>query len=310
MGERLTDRYEIIKLFGRGGTAYVYLAKDHSETTPFQKDNPICSVKTLIDGGYDRKGLRRFLREAQALATVSHPHIIPIYDVAEDKDRPFLVTEFYKGGTLKSLIDKSKLESPDDIKLMLHYGADICDALQCAHDAGIYHRDLKPENVYVSEEITNDSSPRPVLKLADFGIAHLRDASSALTTANRILGTIKYASPEQLMALKKKDGSADIDGRTDLYSFGVMLYHMLTKKYPYEGDERSVMYQHVDKKVSPIPPSALNKLIPPVLDAIVFKLLRKNRDERYDTAKEVSTRLRQIASLDKFESLSGILYPN
>jgi serine/threonine protein kinase len=245
----------------------------------------------------DPLALERFQREARAASALSHPHICALYDIGEKDGTPFLVMELLDGGTLKRKIDARPL--PMDA--VLDFGAQIADALDTAHGNGIIHRDIKPANIFLTD--------RAQVKVLDFGLAKLGPrrgkildpgsdttidtAARQQTTAGEALGTLSCMSPEQARG-------EDLDPRTDLFSFGVVLYEMATGREPFPGRTSAVVFNAILNQTPPAP-SSLNPQVPAALDQIILKALEKDRSMRYQSAAEIRADLRRL----KRETESG-----
>jgi tetratricopeptide (TPR) repeat protein len=262
VNRRLNDRYLLEDEIGRGGMGVVYRAQDTLL-------NRAVAVKLLATDTLGTEGRARLLHEAQAAAQLNHPNIITIYDAGEFDGASYLVMELLEG---ESLYDRRPPSLPD----ILQVGQQICTALEHAHANGVIHRDLKPENVIVTRDGT--------AKLTDFGLA--RSVASRLTVEGGFMGTVFYLPPEQ--ALGKP-----IDGRTDLYAFGVLLYELVAGQLPFTADDPvAVISQHL--YAPPIPPSTHNCDLPPTLDRLIMQLLQKNPDERPASAAVVGQNLAHI----------------
>lgn len=258
----LNDRYLLEAEIGRGGMGVVYRAQD----TLLERS---VAVKLLATDTLGTEGRARLLHEAQAAARLNHPNIITIFDAGEFDGASYIIMELLDG---ESLYDQRPQTLPD----ILRVAGQICTALDHAHSNGVIHRDLKPENVI----ITSDGAA----KLTDFGLA--RSVASRLTVEGAFIGTIFYLPPEQ--ALGKP-----IDGRTDLYAFGVMLYELVAGQLPFTADDPlAVISQHL--YAPPIPPSSHNCDLPPALDRLIMQLLQKNPDDRPTSAAAVRQSLAQI----------------
>ncbi|MGI6224896.1 MAG: Stk1 family PASTA domain-containing Ser/Thr kinase [Peptococcales bacterium] len=272
IGKKIGNRYEILALIGGGGMSLVYQAKDIYL-------NRIVAVKVLREQfTSDNEFVRRFRREAQAVASLSHPNIVSIYDVGQEQDIHYLVMEYIKGKTLKELIqEKAPLPLPEVIDIVKQ----ICDALEHAHENAIVHRDIKPHNIIITRGGR--------VKVTDFGIA--RAVSTATVTHTRgIIGSVHYFSPEQ--------AKGEITGeKSDIYSLGIVLYEMVTGKLPFEGESPiSVALMHIQNE--PIPPSHYNPNLPENIEKIILKAINKNPNERYENAAKLRLDLR-VALLDK-----------
>lgn len=264
IGQKLNNRYEILELIGEGATATVYRGVD----TRLQRT---VAIKVLLPN-VDRTTRDRFQREALAAAHLNHPSIMAIYDVGEDGHAHYLVTELIEGRSLFSFIP-----SPPDVTA--EFGRQICLALDYAHRQGLIHRDIKPANIHIT-----DSGQ---IKIMDFGLA-ITGETKRLTALGRIIGTPAYLSPEQAQGLT-------LDSRTDLYSLGVVLYEMVTGVLPFDADDISVLLLQQVKKEPP-PPSQFVEDIPPGLEAVILRALRKAPGERFATAGEMAAALAAVSA--------------
>jgi serine/threonine protein kinase len=272
--------YEILALIGTGGMGEVYHAKDS------RLDRSVAIKVLTAARGIQRSELGRFEREARAIARVNHPHICTIHDVGEHEGVPFLVMELLEGETLSERLELGAL--PVDRAIVI--AAQIAEALDAAHSKGVIHRDLKPSNVMLT---ANGA------KLLDFGLAKLRDRdyrdgarepteSVPLTRDRDLLGTLPYMAPEQI------DGQ-EIDARTDIFSFGVMLYEMLTRRRPFAGNTRSALIAAI-VGAQPLPAASLQPGISPPLERVIERCLAKERNGRWQTARDLATELAWIAA--------------
>ena len=254
IGKMLDDRYEILDILGVGGMAVVYKAMDH-------RLNRLVAVKILKDDYTNDADLRRrFHNESQAVAMLSHPNIVSVYDVSKNEAVDFIVMELIDGITLKQYMEK---KGPLSWRECLHFAMQIAKALEHAHSRNIIHRDIKPHNVM----ILKDGS----VKVADFGIARVASAQNTLT--KEALGSVHYISPEQAKG-------ARVDNRTDIYSLGVVMYEMLTGRPPYDGETPvSVAIQHING--TPLAPSLLNSEIPTGLEQITMHAMCSDLNIRY-----------------------------
>jgi serine/threonine-protein kinase len=258
-------RYEILEELGQGAMGTVYRARD-------PKIDRIVALKTirLVGGAAEIQDYReRFFREAQAAGRLSHPGIVTIYDVGEQEQTqtPYIVMEHIGGETLEKLVTAAGTQRLP-LENTLDLVQQVAEALDYAHAQGIVHRDIKPSNIIVT--------PEGRAKIADFGIAKLSVAQ--LTTPGQILGTPSYMSPEQL------SGGA-VDGRSDLFALGVILYWMLTGDKPFPGDTTTAVSFKIVYK-DPVPVTQLNPSLPPTLDPVMDQALAKNPDRRYQRGKE------------------------
>ncbi len=260
------DRYEIKREMGRGGMATVYEAHDPR----FQR---VVAVKVLPrEFLHDPEFRARFEREARTIAQLEHPAIVPVYDFGEDDGQPFLVMRLMTGGDLSDRLANWPLSTEETAVILKRLGS----ALDAAHRQGIIHRDLKPGNILFDQY--GDAY------LADFGIAHIASSTQALTASGSLVGTPTYMSPEQVY------GDKELDGRSDIYALGVILFQMLTGHTPYDADTPArVMMQHI---MDPVPPLSEERPdLPPEFDEIIHKAMAKEREERYPTGKDLSTDL-------------------
>jgi serine/threonine-protein kinase len=261
-------RYEVRSHLGRGGTADVFEATDRLL-------GRAVAVKVLREGMVpDPQAVAGFRREARAAAALNHPGIVTVHDVGMDDDRPFIVMELVHGEPLSDLLEREGRLPPARAAAI---GETIAEALACAHDAAIVHRDLKPRNVMLTAH--------GQVKVLDFGIAQALDR----TPVDEPLGTAEYLSPEQATG-------RPLDGRSDIYSLGVVLYEMLAGRPPFTGDlALAVMHQHVTE--DPPPLTRFRPEAPAALHAIVERCLRKDPEARYRNARELAFELRRIRSL-------------
>lgn len=257
IGQLLDNRYEIIEKIGEGGMSVVYKALCH-------RLNRYVAVKILKDElALDEDFLRRFHTESQAVAMLSHPNIVTVYDVSRSSDIEYIVMELIEGITLKQYMQRRGALTWKEV---LHFSTQISKALSHAHSRGIIHRDIKPHNIL----ILADSS----VKVTDFGIARLTNLQDTLT--NETLGSVHYISPEQA-----KGGH--IDARTDIYSLGVVMYEMLTGRLPFEGDSAvSVAIQHISSM--PLQPREINAEVPLGLESITMRAMNPDLNQRYQSA--------------------------
>jgi len=264
MGERPMNigRYEVIRELGQGGMAMVYLARD-----PYIKRQ--VAVKVLPrQFTFDPQFRARFQREAEVIAALEHPAIVPVYDFGEVENQPFIVMRYMPGGTLADLLVEGPLPIPEIAALFERIGS----ALDHAHRLGVIHRDIKPGNILFDAQ--------GISYLSDFGIAKLAEASASLTGTG-IIGTPAYMSPEQAQ------GEKNLDGRCDIYSLGVVLFQALTGELPYKADTpMGVAMAHI---IEPVP-SLLERSpdLPATFESIIHKTLDKSPDNRYQTAGQLA----------------------
>ncbi len=270
-------RYEIVSELGHGAMGAVFLARDPS------MDRTV-AVKTILSGALASEQSdefrQRFYREARAAGALAHPGIVPVFDVGEDERTPFLVMEFVNGQTLADAMKKGERVSMDRV---CEIGQQIAEALGYAHRKGVIHRDIKPANILLtSRETYGIERPR----ITDFGVAKL--TAGEITTTGQMLGTPAFMPPEQFTG-------APIDGRTDLFSLGVILYWMATGEQPFPGETMTtVSYKIVHTE--PVPPAKLNPVIPSQLNNLILKCLAKSPADRYQSGEELAQALAAVRS--------------
>lgn len=268
MSKVFGDRYEIIERIGSGGMAIVYKAKDLLL-------NRIVTVKVLREQFVaDEDFVRRFRREAQSAASLSHTNIVSIYDVGKEGETEYIVMEYIEGQNLKELI---RNYAPLSTEQTLNLGIQIAEAIRHAHEHHIIHRDIKPHNILV----TADGR----VKVTDFGIARAVSAAT-MTHTGDIVGSVHYLSPEQAKGVQTNEQS-------DVYSLGIILYELLTGKVPYDGETPiSIALKHLQEEA--VPPSKLNPRVNPALENLVLRAIAKSPEQRYATAKDLLQDLHNV----------------
>ena len=271
---RKLGRYIVIREIGRGAMGVVYKAHD----PVIEREVAIKAIQISFEVTPDEKGvfLNRFFREAKAAGKLNHPNIVTIFDVDEDQETgtPFIVMEFLEGTTISEVAASGVLLPLHDINNMI---IQLADALNYAHSEGVVHRDIKAANILIL--------PGMKVKIMDFGIARLQ--SSDLTQSGQFIGTPNYMSPEQI------DGRFQVDGRSDLFSLGVVFYMLLTGERPFGGDSfNTVSYKIVH--VDPVSPRTVNPNVPEVFNAILVKLLAKDPADRYQTGAELVADVKKL----------------
>jgi serine/threonine protein kinase/tetratricopeptide (TPR) repeat protein/TolB-like protein len=271
--------YKVLRRLDQGGMGTVYEAED-------LRIGRHVALKLLLEGQGSRgKALLRFQQEARAIATLNHPHICTLYEVEEYEGNPVIVMELLEGETLRERLKAGSVP----LQQVLHWGTEVADALEAAHAAGLIHRDIKPANVFLTR--------RGAVKVLDFGLAKLSlggmeadspiRAEEGLTSLGAIPGTTQYMSPEQIRG-------DELDGRTDVFSLGVLLYEMATGQRPFAEKNIALTMDAVLHR-QPVPPRAINFEVPPSLEQIITRALEKNRELRYQSATELRTDLQELS---------------
>ncbi|MEU2435065.1 protein kinase [Streptomyces rubradiris] len=273
-------RYQLRDLLGEGGMASVHLAHDTV------LDRPV-AIKTLhTELGREQAFRERFRREAQAVAKLTHTNIVSVFDTGEDElngmATPYIVMEYVEGRPLGSVLEEDIRQygaMPADKALKVT--ADVLAALEISHEMGLVHRDIKPGNVMTTK--------RGVVKVMDFGIARaMQSGVTSMTQTGMVVGTPQYLSPEQALG-------RGVDARSDLYSVGIMLFQLVTGRLPFDADSPlAIAYAHVQEE--PVAPSSVNRALPPAVDALVARALKKNPNERFPTAEAMRAECLRVAA--------------
>ncbi|MFI9721047.1 protein kinase [Streptomyces sp. NPDC052396] len=272
-------RYQLLDLLGEGGMAAVHLAYDSA------LDRNV-AIKTLhTELGRESSFRERFRREAQSVAKLTHTNIVSVFDTGEDSldgtTMPYIVMEYIEGKPLRSALDEDVAQyGAMPTAKALKITSDVLAALEVSHEMGLVHRDIKPGNVMMTK--------RDVVKVMDFGIARaMQSGVTSMTQTGMVVGTPQYLSPEQALG-------RGVDARSDLYSVGIMLFELLTGRLPFNADSPlAIAYAHVQEE--PVAPSTINHSIPPAVDALVARALKKNPNERFPSAAAMRDEIDRIA---------------
>ena len=271
IGLLLNNRYEIIEKIGDGGMSFVYKAKCHVL-------NRFVAVKVLKqEFESDQDLLGKFDKEAKAAASLQHQNIVNIYDVGQDQGYHFIVMELVSSSTLKDYIKRQEVFLKNH--QIVHIANQVADALQAAHDKGIIHRDIKPQNILITDE--------GKIKVADFGIARAV-TSATLVNTNEAIGSVHYASPEQ-------SRGGFVDKRSDIYSYGILLYELATGRVPFEGETPiTIALKHLKEVV--VPPSLVNMSLNPTIEKMILKCIEKDPNRRFQSIFEVLELLEKLST--------------
>ncbi|MBU6428396.1 MAG: protein kinase [Cyanobacteria bacterium REEB65] len=288
MSDKL-GRYELVAELGRGGMGVVHRARDPELGREVAIKELI--LASTIPESERTETIERFKREGLAAMRLKHPNIVSVYEMDSEGDRFFMVMELVDGQSLGHYLDK---RTPFSYQQVVDIGTQICAALDYAHQAGVVHRDIKPDNIQIQGS--------GQVKLMDFGVARVKSDLPGLTQTGMTLGTIAYISPEQLT------DSRDVDGRADIFSLGALFYEMLTFKTPFDAGNLGGTILRIMNE-TPVPPAQINPHIPPKLEAVILRALKKNREERFQRAAEMQYAL-QEAIRGMPEAAHPIAVPN
>lgn len=274
-------RYEVVSELGRGAMGVVYRALDPN----IGRTVALKTLRLDVHGLQLDDMMRRFKNEARAAGAMNHPNIVTIYDADESEGLFYIAMEFVEGDTLQSLMLEKRLIAPEQV---VDITRQVCAGLDYAHSLKVIHRDIKPANIMIT--------PQNTAKIMDFGIAK---AVGTMTSSGQVLGTPNYMSPEQVRGL-------DLDGRSDLFSFGVVLYEMVTGEKPFSGENvATIIYKIVNEE--PIPPHNLNAGVHPAISDIITRILNKNPEERYQNGAALARDMENYRSAGNPEVVTSVL---
>jgi eukaryotic-like serine/threonine-protein kinase len=265
-------RHQILKELGKGSMGVVYKAHDP------QIDRLVALKVLRPDRVSTQAFLQRFMKEARAIGRLSHPNIVVVYDVGEEHGTVYIAMEFLEGKPLDEIVKSESFQSDEIIEL----GVQVAEALDYAHRKGVVHRDIKPSNIIVQ--------PDGQIKITDFGIAHMEDPEvTQQTQAGEILGTPAYMSPEQVL-------SQPVDGRSDLFSLGVILYELATGKRPFRGENLAAIFRSITDE-DPTEPIMVKPDVSPGLSGVIMRSLAKSPENRFGTGKDLAEALRDCCQV-------------
>lgn len=284
--KKTISHYRILSRIGAGGMGEVYLAEDT------KLDRKVAIKLLPPESVADEQAKKRLVREAKAAAKLDHPNICSIHEVGESEGRGFIVMQYVEGETLAFRIQRKPLELRESLDIAVQ----LADALAEAHSRGIIHRDIKPQNVMLT--------PRGQVKVLDFGLARVvrersliessSETESLLTTPGVVMGTVPYMSPEQIRC-------EELDARSDLFSFGAVLYEMITGHQPFAAESAAMTISAIVTR-DPAPVARFSREVPSELERIVSKALRKDREQRYQTARDLLIDLESLRRHLEFEA--------
>jgi serine/threonine-protein kinase len=278
-------RYEIVKELGHGAMGVVYQAHDP------RIDRSVALKVLRPDRVTSQDFVLRFLKEAKAIGRLSHANIVTVYDVGQDQDTIYIAMEFLEGRPLNEVVN----EKPPAIRDVINIGLQVAKALNYAHARGIIHRDIKPSNIILNDEGR--------VKITDFGIARIEDPEATQQTqAGEILGTPVYMSPEQVMG-------KTVDGRSDLYSLGIILYELTTGARPFTGENIAVIFRAITQDIPPMPQTADGNL-PPAIASLIMKSMAKQPEKRFQSGRQMADELTVCLDSKKNTGVSANARPD